>query len=138
MTCRIEFTVPGPSIPERKRSYRAGKFTCRVDTPDAKDYKNHVKACAAIAMAGRAPIEGPVSLEVTVSRLRPKSLPKRVTLPTTRPDIENNVKLISDGLTGIVFRDDAQIVRLIASKQFGVIAEVMVTVSPIDDTGVSA
>jgi Holliday junction resolvase RusA-like endonuclease len=40
-------------------------------------------------------------------------------LKTSRPDVENSVKGCMDALQGIVYRDDAQIVHLIARKCYG-------------------
>jgi len=83
-------------------------------------------------MDGRAPLEGPLALEVVVYRLRPKSAPKRVTLPITKPDVDNYIKILSDSFTGIVWRDDAQIVRLRATKLFAETCRVEALISTVD------
>ncbi len=38
--------------------------------------------------------------------------------PTSVPDVSNYVKLIEDALNGIVYKDDSQIVRLVAEKYY--------------------
>lgn len=65
-----------------------------------------------------APWEGPVSVALTFYLPRPKSLPKRVRQPATRPDIDKLVRAVLDALTGIVFGDDGQVVSLAASKRY--------------------
>jgi Holliday junction resolvase RusA-like endonuclease len=37
----------------------------------------------------------------------------------SRPDIDNIVKAILDGLNGVVFADDASVAQLVASKEYG-------------------
>jgi len=131
----ITFTVPGPATPERKRSRVVNGHAGRSDTPEAKSYKNHVKACAAAAMDGRAPLEGPLALEVTVYRLRPKSAPKRVTLPITKPDCSNYLKLLEDACNALVWRDDAQLVDVTIRKRFGETARVEMQVRAAEKVG---
>lgn len=38
--------------------------------------------------------------------------------PTSRPDVDNLVKIILDGLNGVAFLDDKQVVELYASKWY--------------------
>ena len=114
----IAFTVPGPAVPERKRSRVINGHAGRSDTREAKEYKALVRYCAGRAMAGEPPLEGPLALEVTVYRLKPKSAPKRVTYPITRPDCSNYLKLLEDACNKIVWRDDAQLVDVSIHKRF--------------------
>jgi Holliday junction resolvase RusA-like endonuclease len=37
----------------------------------------------------------------------------------SRPDIDNIVKAILDGLNGVVFADDASVAQLVSSKEYG-------------------
>ena len=119
MTLVCEFTVPGRAVPERKRQVppRGAFRGARVDTEDAKAYKSLVTLCASQAMNGRPPEQGPVCLEVHVWREKPASWPKSRQWPTTKPDVENQVKLVADVLTGLAYRDDAQVCDLRAVKR---------------------
>lgn len=50
---------------------------------------------------------------------RPKSLPKRrMVLVTKKPDLDKLIRAALDGLTGIVFDDDSQVVTIKASKAY--------------------
>jgi Holliday junction resolvase RusA-like endonuclease len=59
-----------------------------------------------------------VKLTATFYRPRPASLPKRVTLPVSRPDMDNYVKLLEDALNHFAFPDDAQITTMVVRKRF--------------------
>jgi len=50
---------------------------------------------------------------------RPKSAPRRVTEHLHKPDLDKLLRLLKDGLTRAgVYRDDAQVVFTVASKDF--------------------
>lgn len=61
----------------------------------------------------------PLRLEATFFRARPKHLPKKVTMPVSRPDVDNYTKLLTDALNKFVFPDDNQITSLYVKKRFG-------------------
>lgn len=61
----------------------------------------------------------PLAVYLTFYRERPKHLPKKVTMPITRPDLDQYIKLILDSLNKYVWADDSQIVNLHARKLFG-------------------
>jgi len=73
---------------------------------------------AAKRMGPRKPIDGPVSAHLIFSFERPSSWPKRRAdrWKVARPDIDNLVKSVLDACNGIVYRDDAQVVVLVAEK----------------------
>lgn len=61
----------------------------------------------------------PVLVDLMFHVPRPASLPKRVELPTKRPDLDKLVRSTFDGLDdGGAFADDAQIVAITASKHY--------------------
>lgn len=129
---RIEFTVHGTPQPQgSSRSFIPKGWKRAVITSDnktLKPWRQDVAQMAAEAMAKQAagiqpnvhtgPFEGPVRLEVHFYFARPKSLKKSVIQKTTKPDVDKLARSVADSLSGIVFKDDSQIVRLIASKQF--------------------
>ena len=61
----------------------------------------------------------PLRLEAIFYRQRPKTLPKKVTLPVKAPDLDNYAKTLKDALEKFVFYNDAQIVDLYVRKRFG-------------------
>lgn len=64
------------------------------------------------------PWDGPIGIELHFYLPRPKSAPRRVLFPTTRPDGSKLLRSVEDALTGVVIRDDALIVRWVMSKDF--------------------
>jgi Holliday junction resolvase RusA-like endonuclease len=60
-----------------------------------------------------------------------KSRPKM-----SRPDVDNIAKFYLDALNGVLFEDDAQVVKLVASKRFGAQdepAHVRISWSPVEN-----
>lgn len=94
------------------------------------DWSNRV----ALAAAAARPVtlfEGALKATLTFTRTRPRSLPKRVDYPVTRPDLDNMSKKLLDALEGIVYYDDAQVVELAKRKVFGEPPGVAIRVEPI-------
>ncbi len=61
----------------------------------------------------------PLYLEATFFRSRPKHLPKRVTMPVSRPDWDNYAKLLTDALEKFIYPNDSQITTATIKKRFG-------------------
>lgn len=74
-----------------------------------------------IAKAERFGAGEPLVLWVTFYVVRPKSAPRRVKHPVTRPDLDNYLKTLLDALDKFAFPDDAQIVNIHAKKAFAAI-----------------
>lgn len=49
---------------------------------------------------------------------RPKSLPKKVVHNIKKPDVDKLARAALDALTGVLWKDDSQVVSLIVSKQY--------------------
>jgi Holliday junction resolvase RusA-like endonuclease len=140
----IRFTVFGEAQPAgSKRAFmRPGmKFPVVVDdNPKSKDFKGSVAREAAKAMNGAALLDGPLFLEVTFYRVRPKghcgkhgvrrSAPSH---PDTKPDLLKVTRGVEDAMEGIVYRNDSQICGEALVKLFGEPARVEITVSSIQE-----
>lgn len=72
----------------------------------------------------RAVLTEGVRLAVAFYLPRPKSLPRRMTAHIKTPDLDKCVRSIQDALNQVAFRDDAQIVDLVAMKRYAVPGEV--------------
>lgn len=82
-------------------------------------WRNQIADAAARAAHGKTLIPNGGYEVICVFFLpRPKSLPKRYRFPTKRPDSDKLVRSVLDAVTGIVWRDDAQVVKLIAIKEY--------------------
>lgn len=62
--------------------------------------------------------DGGVRLTLAFYLPRPKSLGANVTAHTKAPDLDKFVRAVQDALTAVVYRDDAQVVDLVAMKRY--------------------
>lgn len=97
----VRFVVPGrPRPKERPRVIRRGGRTITYTPGTTREYE------AAVAWAARAagvrPATGPVAVEVVFY------------VSGRSPDPDNLAKAVLDGLNGIAYADDRQVVRLVA------------------------
>ena len=136
----VKFWIPGEFVSERKRSVRRGEFTTRIDTPDRATFKAKVAVFALKAMKGSPPLTGPLCVVMDFVRPVPPSWPKNPTKanpwpdqPWKKPDLDNLAKILSDPLSGIVYHDDAQVVRLVLEKKWGELSHVAVRVFGMGD-----
>ena len=135
----VSFHIPGTPVPKaRARAYvRNGHIAHYTPKPTAR-FESDVATLAKRAMAGREPISGPVALFVKFWLPVPASYSKKRTadcyasreMPAKRPDTDNLVKSVTDGCNGIVWRDDAQVVQIVAEKAYGANPGTDVRVAP--------
>jgi Holliday junction resolvase RusA-like endonuclease len=120
----ISITIELAGEPKGKGRPRFGKgFTY---TPaKTRSYETALRWAAQLAMRGRKPLEGPLSLAVEALMPVPTSWSRKRQLmavagdirPTTRPDFDNINKTL-DALNGIVWRDDAQVATWSGTKLY--------------------
>jgi Holliday junction resolvase RusA-like endonuclease len=124
----IEFTVLGePKAQGSKRAFalrKGGVLTGKVAlTESAGDGLKLWRSRLVEAVSQHAPPEGPWSEAVSVDiefRLPEPKKPKHE-LPIGRVgDIDKLARAVLDTLTGVVIVDDSQVVRLCATKVYGI------------------
>lgn len=72
-------------------------------------------------------LEGAVYVGLRFFLKRGKTVSRKT--PFVRPDIDKLARAVLDALTGIVFRDDAQVVKLHCSKSYSDEASVLIIVT---------
>jgi len=124
----IAFFVPG--LPKPKGSKNAfvipGRSGARpravlVDqnSHDLKSWAHSVSAEARLH-APDALIEGPVEMRLMFYVKAPKSLRKTVpSFATKKPDLDKLTRAVWDSLSGVLYRDDSQVIQATISKQYG-------------------
>lgn len=123
----IKFTIPGePCAKGRARAAIRGASIIHYTPEKTANYEAIVQLAArqAFAAVKRAPFEGPVTLRVFAYMGIAKSwAKKRQELarngrdrPTKKPDLSNIVKAIEDGMNGVAYLDDSQIVASASFK----------------------
>lgn len=146
---RIAFTVQGESRPagsktampswnRKTQDFQRGPdgriitrvFHAKTKTKEpTKDYMQRVGAAAREVYDGPL-LEGPLILSLRFYRARPKGhygtgrnagkiKPSAPRSPIKVPDLTKLTRAIEDGLTKVIWRDDAQVCRLDATKAFG-------------------
>ena len=71
---------------------------------------------SAAKLAGCKPILDPIAITMRFRVKRPKSVKRAY--PTVAPDLDKYVRGVNDGLTGVAFADDSQVIKIIASKEY--------------------
>jgi Holliday junction resolvase RusA-like endonuclease len=135
----ITITIPGTPVAKgRARSFIRGGHVAHYTPDKTARYENLVKLSASEAMAGAAPIETPVSLichfvmpvPASYSKKRTKACLSGAEMPSKKPDLDNMIKAVKDGLNGVAWKDDAQVVNLTASKVYGLVPSATVKIGP--------
>lgn len=122
--------VPAPGGSKRAfRHWRTGKMVVVDDAKHNREWRASVAAAGIQAYRGK-PVTCALVVEMTFTLLRPKShfvnprsrdrlRASAALLPTGRPDLLKLGRSTEDALTGIVWRDDAQIVAEKMTKRYG-------------------
>lgn len=145
---RVAFHVPGiPAPGGSKKFVGIGKKTGRaIIIDDAgkrnKDWRAAVAWAGKAAMQGRALLAGPLQVRFEFVMPRPKGhfgakglKPSAPAWPTVKPDALKLTRSSEDALTGIVWVDDAQIVKETIEKRYAAPGEAsgaVITVSGLN------
>lgn len=111
----ICFTIPGkPQPKQRPRVTSHGTYTPK----ETIEYERLVGWQCRSAYKGK-PLSTALKMTVRVFvKLPKKTVREKGDWHTSRPDLTNIIKSIEDGLNGIAYLDDSQIVYLVATKQW--------------------
>lgn len=130
----ITFWVPGNPKPAGSKRGFVNRKTGGVIITDAckktKPWQADVKVMAYGAMKGEPLMDGPLELIVVFQQTRPKhhyrtgknanilrdDAPK---FPISAPDATKLVRAVEDGMTGVVWKDDALVVDQLVRKRYG-------------------
>ena len=133
---KVDFTIDGE--PKGKARPRMNTRTGKAYTPDdTRMYEDYVKLLYRSKL--KHYFEGYVRLTVKAYYRIAKSDSKKIKeqkkanilRPSKKPDIDNVVKLIADSLNDIAYKDDTQIVEMLAIKYFSETPRVEVTIESI-------
>lgn len=133
----IRFVVPGVPIAKgRPRMTTRGGFARAYTPAKTVAYEGMVALAGQEAMDGTAPLDGPLRLEIVATFPIPASWSKKkradaiehTAWHTSRPDGDNILKAIGDGLNGVCWTDDSRIASSEIAKRYGVIPGVEVRV----------
>lgn len=121
-----EIVINLPGAPQGKGRPRFVRATGHAFTPaKTRSYESLLQGAAFVAMNGRSPLGGPVSVAVLACFPVPASWPRKRReaaltgdiRPTTKPDADNLLKVL-DAMNAVVFQDDKQIVSANIEKRY--------------------
>lgn len=123
---QIFFTVPQVSGKGRPRFARQGTFVKTYTDAKTFTYEKSIQTYAKQAMGSTSPLIGAVAAYLHIgipippsySKTRQKACIEGLERPTKKPDIDNIVKAILDGMNGVVYLDDKQVVDLHLTKVY--------------------
>ena len=118
----IEFLHYGKiKAKERPRKGKYGFYT-PSETTDCEDA---IVASFIDEYQRPVPLGGALLVEIALFRKVPKVSKKKqqemidnIILPTSRPDVDNQIKTVLDALNGYAYIDDSQVCDLIVSKRY--------------------
>lgn len=134
----FELYISGEPVAQgRPRFTSIHGYTQAVDPAKSHEFKQLVARMAREKMSQEPLMEGPLCLFLKVTRVPPKSWPKYRRKDaiegregiTSKPDLDNYVKIVLDALNGVVFADDSCIVRICASKRWSFVPGMSVRIT---------
>lgn len=145
MPSHAEIVVYGKAEPAgSKRGFAMPTGQVRIvdANPKARDWKNLVALAAAEHWAGADLLDGPLRLTATFYQPRPKGhfgtgrnagilKAGAPPFPDKKPDATKLTRGIEDAMTGIIYRDDSQIVEQHIYKVYGTPARAELIIEPV-------
>lgn len=148
----ITFEVPGQPVGKqrhqhakrRRRDEKSGalvSYTATITPEKTVAYEGLVAHAGHLAMQGRPVLQGAVCVVLDIRLQVPASWSKKKhaqalagrVYPKTKPDIDNVEKAIFDGLNGVAWRDDVQVVDVVKRKRYSDKPGVKVEIEPLED-----
>lgn len=110
----ISFKVYGQPKGKARPRFANG----RVYTPKAtKDYEAKIKKAYLTVSNGYSFGDKPVRISITAFFKKAKS--NKGIYAIKKPDLDNIVKAVLDGLNGVAYNDDSQVIYISAAKVYG-------------------
>ena len=137
---QVDFTVPGqPRGKGRPRFARRGNFVTTYTDAATTTYEDQIRFYALRAMGGYKPLTMALEAFIYVRLPVPQSYSKKRTeaclsgleRPCKKPDLDNIIKAMMDGMNEVIYDDDVQIVNITATKLYAAKAEVYILIKEI-------
>ena len=111
---------------QRARYVKRGNFVQTYTPEKTRTYETLIKDSAIEAMGASEALQTPVSLYLYIRVPIPKSYSKKkvedclngLDKPIRKPDASNILKSVEDGMNGVVYHDDSQIINIHVTKVY--------------------
>lgn len=124
----IQFTVYGAPVPQGSKR-ALGKNIVEMQSVRLRTWRQDIAGQAREAMQGASPYLEPVDVRMMFFLSRPQAhfgtgrnserlKPSAPIAPKVKPDLDKLVRAALDAMTGIVFKDDSQVVSMTVSKLY--------------------
>lgn len=132
----LTIIVPGKPIAKKRPKFaRRGKFVTTYNCQESEEGR-FMWHLAMAKPPGWEPVTGPVRLEVEFAMPIPTSASRRKhcamvqgeIMHIKKPDLDNLAKMVKDCANGILWRDDSQVVALVATKFYAEIPQTRITI----------
>lgn len=115
----IEFSIFRKAVPKaRPRATKRGDKAIMYTPKNTEKFEEYV-ALVASEHRPKELLKDALEMELHFFLQRPKSLPKKVSHNIKKPDVDNLAKSVMDGLEGVIYERDAQVVSLWTTKEYG-------------------
>lgn len=136
----IKIIVPCEPVPQGRPKFTTKPFVRAYDPPKSAAYKKLV-AKHAMQQKPKHLLQGELAVHIDIFKGTLKSFSKkkaelaeaRLLRPTTKPDADNYAKGPLDACKGIIWKDDGQVVELIARKFYSLNPRVEITVCSLEE-----
>jgi Holliday junction resolvase RusA-like endonuclease len=127
MTFMLQFHIDAEPVPKgRPKFSQVGGFMRAYTPKKTSDYESIVRATAQQAMGPTDLLETALGVYLYIRLPIPKSHSKKrkeaclsgQEKPIKKPDIDNLAKSVLDGMNGVIWKDDSQIVSLHVTKVY--------------------
>ena len=110
----IYFNVDGQPIPQGSMKVINGHVIHSQGSALAA-WRSAIALSAKIA--GAKPHTEPVEIELVFRMARPRTVTRSE--PSVAPDLDKLIRAVLDALTAVAYRDDGQVTRITATKEYG-------------------
>ena len=107
----IEFFVEGKPVPQGSLVFMKGK-PIHAGADRLATWRADIARLG--KLAGCQPSERPIAISLIFNMIKPKTVNRQ--MPTVPPDLDKLIRAVLDGLTGVAYKDDGQVVRINAVK----------------------
>lgn len=122
----MDLTIPIKAVGKERPRFHP-RFNYAYTPKKTKDFENTVAAYCSVYMKdnGLQAFEGYIDVDLTIYNKVPKSWSKKKTkeamngvIRPTKVDLDNQIKALLDGMNGVAYIDDRQVVQIRANRLY--------------------